>query len=116
MSTLPERTEITFGTFDQRLDHICAVLNVEPPQLEFDEAGDGRCPLLTDELWRWLESNEVNLDWFFCGHADGLIRSYAKRKTGLGYIIEQVHKLPKSELEPLLAVLKQNLRERGAMQ
>ena len=116
MSTLPEKTEFSFGTFEQRLEHICAILNVDPPQLKFDEAGEGRCPLLTDELWLWIESHEINFDWFFRGNADALILSYAKRKTGLGYIIEQVHKLPKSELEPLLAVLKQNLRERGAMQ
>ena len=116
MSTLPERTEITFGTFNQRLDHICAILNIDPPQLDFDEASEGRCPLLTDNLWRWIESNGISLEWLYRGNADHLIVSHSRRETRFGYLLEQVHKLPESELEPLLTALEQNLRERGAIQ
>lgn len=89
--------EYKFGNFNERLDHICLLFGADKPSVEFDNEGSGE-PLLTDGLFNWTCEHEVNLDWLFLGNPDGLLCQWAKRKTGLGYAIEQVNKMNRDEL------------------
>ena len=55
----------------------------------------------------WVEAHDVNLDWLFLGNVDGLLRSWAKRKSGLGYIVEQVCKMNREQLVRLHEKIKE---------
>lgn len=63
-----------FGTFEDRLAHACAALEIDRPNIEYE---DGE-PLLTDNLVAWLKEYSINMDWLFCGSATALVKAWSK--------------------------------------
>ncbi|MEM9966486.1 MAG: hypothetical protein AAF755_00150 [Pseudomonadota bacterium] len=74
----------TFGTFDERLAHICAALEIDPPKIAY---GDGEV-LLTDALMGWIETHEVNMDWLFSGNPCAMVRTWSKSRGGGRRLLE----------------------------
>ena len=93
---------------EDRVMHFCSLFEVDIPKLDFDERHG---VLLDDNLMAWVEKHDCNMDWLFTGSPDGLLKSWAKRKSGLGYIVEQVCKMNREQLVRLLEKIKEMNRE-----
>ena len=70
--------EYKFGTFDERLDHFCALFEIDRPEFNYDEDGE---PLLTDSLMEWVKEHKVNMDWLFAGSPCSMIQDFAKKRA-----------------------------------
>lgn len=63
-----------FGTLEQRLDHACALMDIERPQIAFDDD-------LIQENVEWFSKNNINMDWVLIGSPCGLLRNWASSKA-----------------------------------
>ncbi|MEO3415725.1 hypothetical protein AAFO92_13800 [Roseovarius sp. CAU 1744] len=69
-----------FGTFDERLEHFCAVMEVDVPEWPRE---DGE-PTLNDDLVKWARDHGVDWDWLFAGSPSAMVCSSSRaRKTEL---------------------------------
>ncbi|MEM9763890.1 MAG: hypothetical protein AAF968_15515 [Pseudomonadota bacterium] len=91
-----------FGTFDERLAHLCALFEVEPPEIEYE---DGQ-PLLTYPLADWMKENHANWDWIFAGSPSGLLRAWVEARGEERQFIDLTQKLEPEVRNGLLALVK----------
>jgi hypothetical protein len=67
--------DYTFGTFQDRLDHICLLFDTNALEIKFEDGASQ--PLLSDELMEWIEKHNLSMDWLFVGNPDGLLKRAA---------------------------------------
>ncbi|MEM9899913.1 MAG: hypothetical protein AAF865_01100 [Pseudomonadota bacterium] len=91
-----------FGTFNERLDHLCALFEAEPPEIAYE---DGR-PLLTDPLADWMKENHANWDWLFMGSPSGLLRAWVQARGEERQFIDLTQKLEPELRNGLLALMR----------
>lgn len=91
-----------FGTFAERLDHFCRLLDVEPPAIEYE---DGK-PLLTEPLWEWVKQTKANENWLFTGCTGELLREWVKMRSREREITEVIEKLEPELQNGMLALMK----------
>ena len=105
MKTEKKSRDYTFGTFEDRLDHVCLVFNAEPPKLDYGESSE--YPFLDDELMAWLIEHDICMDWLFAGSPDGLLRHWSERNNDLGWLLQQIPNMSQAELRILCDKLKE---------
>jgi hypothetical protein len=76
-TTLPEsHRHYEFGTFNKRLEHLCMLFEITPPEMVYE---DGE-PTLTEPLIDWIKANDVNMGWLFVGSPCEMLCEWAKRR------------------------------------
>ena len=98
----PSSRHYNFGTFEDRLEHICLLFGAKRPAIEYDRRVDSKHPLLADGLMGFIERYEVCMDWLFIGSPDGLLKHWASRKNSIDYISAEMHNLDADGLRELL--------------
>jgi len=91
-----------FGTFNERLENLCMLFEIAPPEIVYE---DGE-PTLTDGLMDWIKTNEVNMDWLFVGSPCAMLRVWAKDRGRTRRILEINSQLEPEVQQGLLALLK----------
>ncbi|MEX0285103.1 MAG: hypothetical protein AB3N23_10870 [Paracoccaceae bacterium] len=92
-----------FGTFAERLDHICALFDTEPPAIEYDQDG---IAIMSDELLDFGTTHEINLDWLFIGNPDGLLCAWARSREQDAEMVKAARKLEPKVRQGLYALTK----------
>lgn len=101
----PSSRHYKFGTFEDRLEHICLLFDTEGPNIEYEENTD--VALLSDNLIAWIEQYEICMDWLFLGNPDGLLKHWASRKNSFEYIISEVFKLDADGLREVIEFIEE---------
>ncbi|WP_300071133.1 hypothetical protein [uncultured Ruegeria sp.] len=98
-----------FGTFSERLEHICLLLEVDPPEIVYE---DGH-PTLAEPVMDWIKANEVDMDWLFAGSPSGILQNSVnsrRRSTQFAEINQQMEpQVQAGFLALLTAVVKYDL-------
>ncbi|WP_428927865.1 hypothetical protein [Marinibacterium sp. SX1] len=102
-STLPQsHRDYEFGSFSERLNHFCALFEIEPPEIIYVNGE----PTLTDPLVDWIKETNANMDWLFAGIPDAMLREWCKRRDEDRSMIEINQQLEPEVQKGLLALLK----------
>tara|TARA_R110002051_G_C8765357_1_gene502445 strand:- start:2089 stop:2517 length:429 start_codon:yes stop_codon:yes gene_type:complete len=91
-----------FGTFNERLEHLCMLFEIAPPEIVFE---DGE-PTLTDPFMEWIKANEVNMDWLFAGSPCAMLREWNKARGQERRMLDINSQLEPEVQQALLALLK----------
>lgn len=91
-----------FGSLDERLEHICMLFEIDPPEIVYDKGE----PTLTEPLLEWIKANEVNMDWLFAGSPCAMLREWSKARKQEKAIVEANHKLEPEVQAGMLAFLR----------
>jgi hypothetical protein len=76
-TSLPEsHLHYEFGTFNERLEHLCMLFEITPPEMVYEDDE----PTLTEPLIDWIKASEVNMDWLFVGNPCEMLCEWAKRR------------------------------------
>lgn len=94
--------QYNFGTFEERLQHLCALFEVDPPELVYE---DGQ-PMLTDSLMEWIKEHTVNMDWLFAGSPCALLREWTKARKQTNELMEITKKFEPEVRNAFLALLR----------
>ncbi len=116
-----------FGTFDERLEHLCLLLEVDPPEMVYE---DGE-PILTEPLLKWVTANAIDSNWLFGGSPCVMLREWTKSRqqtrevmkitkqfepevqTGMLALLRAVvvHDVPLEEAWPLFCQVMEEFRQ-----
>lgn len=91
-----------FGTFDERLAHICAVFEIEAPDFPIDNS---LSETLTDKNMAWIKEHNINMDWLFAGSPSFLIKHSAKRETDVKKFTDTITQLEPEIVKGLHALM-----------
>lgn len=91
-----------FGTFEERLNHICALFEVDAPEVVYE---DGK-PTLTDGFIGWIEEHSVNMDWLFGGSPCVMLKKWSEDQKKERKFLEINRQLEPEIQVGLLALLK----------
>jgi hypothetical protein len=94
-----DRSFAYLGGAEDRIVYFCTLFKLEIPALEFDEYNK---VLVTDSLLEWVAAHNGNLEWLLTGSPEELLRTWDKRKSNVGYIIEQISKMEHKKLVTLI--------------
>lgn len=100
MTKAPSNFE--FGTFDERVEHFCAVLEIDPPEMVYE---DGE-PMLTQPLADWLAEHGADAGWVFLGEPSKLLVDQARSQVNARKFAETSGILEPEVQNGLLAVLR----------
>jgi len=89
-----------FGTFDERLEHFCALFEIEPPEIVFE---DGE-PTATQPLMDWVAETHVCMDWLFMGRPDDMLKEWSKTSKDKREIVDVVTSLDPEVKRGLVAM------------
>lgn len=85
-----------FGTFEERLAHVCALLEIEDPGLNFDKDSTVS---INEDIIAWTHVNGINLEWLLIGNPSFIVMSDVEKRLQVFDIIEVT-----SKIEPELRV------------
>ena len=91
-----------FGTFDQRLAHFCALFEIDPPEIVYE---DGE-PTLTAPIMSWIKTHRVNMDWLFTGSPCAMLREWSKSQSLEEEALNAFRQLDPAARETLFSALR----------
>ena len=94
--------QYNFGTFEERLQHLCALLEVDRPELAYE---DGQ-PMMTDALMNWMQYHNVNMDWLFAGSPCALLREWMRAQKQSLELLDVTRKFEPEVRNGFLALLR----------
>ena len=75
---LPETEAAEAASTESRIRQFAEWFHLEVPSLVF-EPNKPEQPILTDELFAWINDNGASFDWIFFGDAHGIAATFRKR-------------------------------------
>ena len=110
MQTKTDR-EYRFGTFEERLAHLSDFLEIDPPEIVYE---DGQ-PTLTKELTDWCYFHNVELTWLFSGDPSIALSQWSKRHSEEKIVAEYIEPMEPEVRSGFLAMLKAVTQQRLPM-
>ncbi|WP_050525519.1 hypothetical protein [Pseudorhodobacter aquimaris] len=105
LPTVPEtHRHYEFGTFKERLAHTCALFEIDPPKITYE---DGE-PTLTEPFMQWIGDHNVNMDWLFGGSPCAMLREWSKARSLEREELKAIRALDPSARAALLKKLQDN--------
>lgn len=102
-STMKQSTrDFEFGTFDERMDHFCALFETDPPEIVYE---DGEV-MYTQPLADWLAKHGADSDWLFLGQPSDLLVDQARSQANARKFAETRGRLEPEVQKGLVAVLR----------
>lgn len=80
VSTPETHMNYEFGTFAERLAHICMLHEIASPKIVYEDSE----PILTGPLSEWIKAHKINMDWLFVGNPSAVLKAWSNGQRDKG--------------------------------